>query len=386
MTAVARPVVAPPEPWDFPEGSTHDLPNGLRLLTYDVPGQYVVSVRLGLPVSLRDEPREREGVATIMARTLDEGTAAAHGRGVRPAARAQGRQLRGGDGRRRAAPSTSTSSRATSSRRSTCCARSSPSRPSRRPRSPARCAPGSPRSSRSARSPRTAPVSSSSAPSTPPTTGRRGPPAASRETVSSITRDDVAAFHAEHVVAAGVHHGRRRRPRRASTCRRSSRPLSAAGRSGPRDRERYLQHAAALAPDRARIVLVSRPGSVQTEIVIGAPGPGPLRRGRLGALPRARLRPRRLAQRPHRRGPARGEGLHVRHPVELPPASPRWRLPHVRVGARGLDGGVAAAARRDPRERAGTASPTRRSARAWTSSARPRRAATRRPTPSPTRR
>ena len=45
MSTVARPVVAPPEPWDFPEGQAHDLPNGLRLLTYDVPGQYVVSVR-----------------------------------------------------------------------------------------------------------------------------------------------------------------------------------------------------------------------------------------------------------------------------------------------------------------------------------------------------
>ena len=42
---------------------------------------------------------------------------------------------------------------------------------------------------------------------------------------------------------------------------------------GPRDRDRYLQHEATLAPDRARIVLVSRPGSVQTEFVIGAPGP-----------------------------------------------------------------------------------------------------------------
>ena len=42
MTAVARPVVAPPEPWDFPPAVTHDLPNGLRLLTYDVPGQYVL--------------------------------------------------------------------------------------------------------------------------------------------------------------------------------------------------------------------------------------------------------------------------------------------------------------------------------------------------------
>ena len=74
MSAVARPVVAPPQPWDFPQASTHDLPNGLRLLTYDVPGQYVLSLRLGLPISLRDEPRDREGVATIMARSLDEGT------------------------------------------------------------------------------------------------------------------------------------------------------------------------------------------------------------------------------------------------------------------------------------------------------------------------
>ena len=74
MTDVIRPVVAPPAPWDFPEASTHDLPNGLRLLTYDVPGQYVLSLRLGLPISLRDEPRDREGVATITARSLDEGT------------------------------------------------------------------------------------------------------------------------------------------------------------------------------------------------------------------------------------------------------------------------------------------------------------------------
>ncbi len=74
MTAAPRPVVAPPETWDFPRAVTHDLPNGLHLVTYDVPGQYVISLRLGLPISLRDEPRDREGVATIMARSLDEGT------------------------------------------------------------------------------------------------------------------------------------------------------------------------------------------------------------------------------------------------------------------------------------------------------------------------
>jgi predicted Zn-dependent peptidase len=98
------------------------------------------------------------------------------------------------------------------------------------------------------------------------------PTGGTRETVSGITRDDVAAFHAEHVVASGA-------------------TIVVAGdldgldvpalveqalggwAAGLRERRRYLDHAAALAPDRSRIVLVSRPGSVQTELIIGAPGP-----------------------------------------------------------------------------------------------------------------
>ena len=75
MTSVARPEVAAPPQWSFPDAVSHDLENGIRLVTYDVPGQYVISVRLGLPVPISAEPRELEGVATIMARTMDEGTA-----------------------------------------------------------------------------------------------------------------------------------------------------------------------------------------------------------------------------------------------------------------------------------------------------------------------
>lgn len=71
---VARPPVAPPEPWSFPEPARTVLDNGLTLLAYDVPGQYVVIVRLGVPMPLSAEPRDREGVATILSRTLDEGT------------------------------------------------------------------------------------------------------------------------------------------------------------------------------------------------------------------------------------------------------------------------------------------------------------------------
>jgi predicted Zn-dependent peptidase len=72
---IARPEVSPPEPWSFPEAHTSQLANGLGVVSYDIPGQYVISVRLAVPMPLEDEPREREGIATIMARTLDEGTA-----------------------------------------------------------------------------------------------------------------------------------------------------------------------------------------------------------------------------------------------------------------------------------------------------------------------
>jgi zinc protease len=72
---IERPAVGPPEPWSFPEAQQAALANGLGLVSYDTPGQYVISVRLAVPMPLEREPRDLEGVATIMARTLDEGTA-----------------------------------------------------------------------------------------------------------------------------------------------------------------------------------------------------------------------------------------------------------------------------------------------------------------------
>jgi len=73
--AVSRPEVAPPEPWAFPVPDESVTENGIRLLSYAVPGQYVVSLRLVVPLSLTDEPADREGVAAMTARLLDEGTA-----------------------------------------------------------------------------------------------------------------------------------------------------------------------------------------------------------------------------------------------------------------------------------------------------------------------
>ena len=69
-----RPEVLPAEAWTFPTPTERTLPNGLRALVLDVPGQYVISVRLTLPLPLRAEPLDKEGVAWIMARLLDEGT------------------------------------------------------------------------------------------------------------------------------------------------------------------------------------------------------------------------------------------------------------------------------------------------------------------------
>jgi zinc protease len=71
-----RPAVTPPPAWAFPEVADQVLPSGLRVRCVDLPGQHVVSVRLAVPLSLTAEPRDREGVALVMARTLDEGTRA----------------------------------------------------------------------------------------------------------------------------------------------------------------------------------------------------------------------------------------------------------------------------------------------------------------------
>ncbi len=71
-----RPEVQPARSWAFPTPqATSQLDNGLRVVAFDTPGQHVVSLRLGIPAPLAGEPRALEGVAAMMARTLDEGTA-----------------------------------------------------------------------------------------------------------------------------------------------------------------------------------------------------------------------------------------------------------------------------------------------------------------------
>ncbi|GAB3621936.1 pitrilysin family protein [Mariniluteicoccus endophyticus] len=71
---MSRPAVAPPAPWAFPVPAEHRLTNGVRALLHDMPGQHVVSVEVVVELPASAEPRDQEGVATILSRVLDEGT------------------------------------------------------------------------------------------------------------------------------------------------------------------------------------------------------------------------------------------------------------------------------------------------------------------------
>ncbi len=59
--------------WLFPLAVECRLDNGLRVLVYHTPGQYVVAASLVLDVPLEVEPRDREGVAELASRCLTRG-------------------------------------------------------------------------------------------------------------------------------------------------------------------------------------------------------------------------------------------------------------------------------------------------------------------------
>jgi zinc protease len=69
-----RPTIAPAAVWAFPAPSRARLSNGVEVMIFDLPGQHVISTHLVLDSPLNAERRDIEGVATICARTLDEGT------------------------------------------------------------------------------------------------------------------------------------------------------------------------------------------------------------------------------------------------------------------------------------------------------------------------
>jgi zinc protease len=74
-TLAIPPQVDAPADWRFPAYHESRLSNGLRVLVYQCPGQYVATAALVLDVPLDAERRDVEGVAELTARCLARGTA-----------------------------------------------------------------------------------------------------------------------------------------------------------------------------------------------------------------------------------------------------------------------------------------------------------------------
>ena len=69
-----QPELGPPGSWSFPVPRHARLDNGIDVEVYQLPGQYVITAHLIMDTPLNAEPAAREGVGTICARTLDEGS------------------------------------------------------------------------------------------------------------------------------------------------------------------------------------------------------------------------------------------------------------------------------------------------------------------------
>ncbi|MER5929320.1 pitrilysin family protein [Streptomyces sp. NPDC002054] len=74
MTFHPQPQAGEARPWAFPAPERGTLDNGLTVLRCHRPGQQVVAVEIILEAPLDAEPAGLDGVATIMARALSEGT------------------------------------------------------------------------------------------------------------------------------------------------------------------------------------------------------------------------------------------------------------------------------------------------------------------------
>ncbi len=74
MTFHPRPQGGEPTPWAFPAPERSALDNGVTVLRCHRPGQKVVAVEVLLDAPLPAEPDGLDGVATIMARAFSEGT------------------------------------------------------------------------------------------------------------------------------------------------------------------------------------------------------------------------------------------------------------------------------------------------------------------------
>ncbi|GAA2630465.1 pitrilysin family protein [Actinomadura fulvescens] len=74
LTLQPRPVPGPVPAWSFPAGAEGRVPGGPGTLRCDLPGRRLAAVRLVLDAGASREPTGKDGVATLAARALLEGT------------------------------------------------------------------------------------------------------------------------------------------------------------------------------------------------------------------------------------------------------------------------------------------------------------------------
>ena len=74
MTFHPRPTPGTPTPWAFPQPDRTTLGNGITVLYCDRPGQQLVAVDVLLDAPLAAEPTGLDGISGILARALNEGT------------------------------------------------------------------------------------------------------------------------------------------------------------------------------------------------------------------------------------------------------------------------------------------------------------------------
>ena len=269
--ALPRPDVLVPQPYELPVPTRFRLANGASGLAYDLPGQYVLSVRLSVPMPLRVEPRDLEGVATIMARTLDEGTARHTSVEFARLLERRGVAIGCGVGDSGLSVELDVAKHHLAyglDLMHQCLAE--PAFPAEEVARQVSTRLAEIEQERSVASHRAAAEFAATFYS--PVGRSSRPVGGTAETVAAITRDAVVAFHAEHVapaeatvVVAGD---------LAGLDVVAELDLSL-GRWGTPDTYRSPGpwQVTPRADDRARIVVVDRPGSVQTELMIGAPGP-----------------------------------------------------------------------------------------------------------------
>ena len=269
--ALPRPEVAPAQPYAVPVPARRVLDNGLTVLAYDLPGQYVHAVRLALPMPLRLEPRDREGVATIMARTLDEGTARHTSAEFARRLERRGVALGAGVGESGLSVDLDVAKGnlgyALDLLRQTLIEPIFPAQEVDRHVTTRLAEIEQERSSAAHR----AAIEFAATYFDPQARSSR-PGGGTAATVGAVTREDVAAFHARHVAPTGA----------TLVVAGDLTGLDVAAEveaalggwtAGPGHVAPGEWLATPPATDRSRIVVVDRPGSVQAEIMVGCPGP-----------------------------------------------------------------------------------------------------------------